>query len=113
MPEPPLCIYIDVDGTLVQTCADRRIPNSNLLRRLREWKAQGAILYCWSSHGAEYAQRTAEELQVANCFAGFVTKPHVLVDDQGIKEWPYLLELAPGGAEQLSRAAVRERLEAL
>ncbi len=113
MPDRPLCIYIDVDGTLVQVSGDKRIPNSNLLRRIREWKAQGAILYCWSSYGADYAQRTAQELQVKDCFAGFLTKPHALVDDQSINQWTYFTELAPGRAEQLSLDMIRKKLEEL
>ena len=111
--ERPLCIYIDVDGTLVQTTAGRRVPNQSLLCRLREWKAQGAILYCWSSGGADYAQRTAEELKVKACFAAFLTKPHALVDDQSIQHWPYFLELAPARAEGLSVTGIREELEGL
>jgi len=111
--ERPLCIYIDVDGTLVQTAADKRIPNPNLLRRLREWKAHGAILYCWSSRGADYARHTAEELKVRDCFAGFLCKPHALVDDQSVHQWAYFLELAPGRAERLSVAGIREELDGL
>ena len=111
--ERPLCIYIDVDDTLVRFTSGKRIPNPILVRRLREWKEHGAILYCWSSGGADYAQRTAEELKVKDCFVGFLTKPHVLVDDQSIQHWPYFLELAPARAEGLSVTGIREELEGL
>ena len=107
----PLCIYIDVDDTLVRSNGGKRIPNPNLVRRLREWKAQGAMLYCWSSGGADYAQRTAEELKVKDCFVGFLTKPHALVDDQSVHRWAYFLELAPARAEGLSLGDIRQQLD--
>ena len=111
--ERPLCIYIDVDDTLVCSAGGKTIPNPNLVRRIREWKAQGALLYCWSSAGADYAQRTAEELNVKDCFVGFLTKPHALVDDQSIHQWAYFIELAPARAERSSLSEIREELDGL
>ena len=111
--ERPLCIYVDVDDTLVRSISGKRISNPNLIRRIAEWKAHGAILYCWSSGGADYAQRTAEELKIKDCFVGFLTKPHALVDDQSIQRWAYFLELGPARAEGLSVSEIREELERL
>ncbi len=112
--DPPLCIYVDVDGTLVCTAATgERIPNPNLIRRIREWQTNGARLYCWSSHGAGYAQQVARDLRVGDCFVAFLNKPHAVVDDQSIRSWPYFLEVAPGRAEVLSLAQIREELERL
>jgi hypothetical protein len=111
--ERPLCIYIDVDDTLVRSTSGKRIPNPNLVSRLREWRAQGAILYCWSSVGADYAQRIAEALKVKDCFVGFLTKPHALVDDQSIHHWAYFMELSPARAEGSSLSDIREELDGL
>ena len=107
----PLCIYFDVDGTLVHTAGDRSEPDDVLTTRLREWRNQGAHLYCWSSRGADYARSTAKNLRIEECFVGFLTKPHVLVDDQGIKSWAYFLELAPGRAARLSLQQIRDELD--
>ena len=40
--ERPLCIYVDVDDTLVHSVSGKTIPNPNLVTRVRQWKAQGA-----------------------------------------------------------------------
>lgn len=112
-PEVPLCLYIDVDGTLVRTAAGNRFPDHDLIHQLRKWKANGAILYCWSSHGARYARSAAEELNAADCFTAFLTKPHALVDDQEVKDWPYFMEMAPSCAARLSLAQIRKRLDGL
>jgi hypothetical protein len=109
--ERPLCIYVDVDNTLVHSASGKTIPNSNLVARVRQWKAEGALLYCWSSHGAAHAQQTAEYLKIRDCFLGFLTKPHVLVDDQSIRCWPYFLELFPARAETVSSADMRDELD--
>ncbi len=108
-PEAPLCIYIDVDQTLVRTTAGRRSPNQELCQKLREWKAAGAALYCWSSQGADYARRAAQECRVADCFVAFLAKPHVLVDDQKIEGGR--LQLAPTTAARLSVVDIRTQLD--
>ncbi len=105
----PVCIYIDVDQTLVRTVAGRWVPNQDLRQKVREWKAAGAVLYCWSSQGADYARRAAQECRVADCFVAFLPKPHVLVDDQKIEA--SLLQLAPTTAARLSVAEIRTQLE--
>ncbi len=108
--EPPLCIYIDVDQTLVRTTAGRRLPDQDLGQKVREWKAAGAVLYCWSSQGADYARRAAQECRAADCFVAFLQKPHVLVDDQKI-EASLLLQLPPTTAARLSLEEIRERVD--
>jgi len=109
--ELPLCIYIDVDGTLVQTVGEKNLPDDALVTRLREWRNQGAQLYCWSSRGADYAHSTAKGLRIEGCFVGFLTKPHVLVDDQGVERWSYFLELSPNRAAGLSLQQMRDKLD--
>jgi hypothetical protein len=61
-----------------------------VIQHLRSLKEQGAVLYCWSSGGADYARQSAEEFSITDCFVGFLPKPNVLLDDQDIKEWRYL-----------------------
>ncbi|RYX85709.1 DUF705 domain-containing protein [bacterium] len=84
---PPI-IYVDVDDTLVRSVGTKRIPMPNVIRHVRELKIQGALLYCWSSGGAEYALMSAREFGIEDCFEAFLPKPHFLVDDQEPQDWP-------------------------
>lgn len=91
----PLTVYVDVDDTLVRSVGTKRIPMPSVVRHVRELKEQGATLYCWSSGGAEYARTSAEELGIADCFSAFLSKPHILLDDQEINTWSRLLVVHP------------------
>jgi hypothetical protein len=64
-----------------------------------ELKEAGAILYLWSSGGAEYCKATADELNISDCFAGFLPKPTTYIDDQPVHEWKYCKHLYPSQAE--------------
>jgi hypothetical protein len=66
---------------------------------VRELKEAGAILYLWSSGGAEYCEATAAELNISDCFAGFLPKPTTYIDDQPVHEWKYCKHLYPSQAE--------------
>jgi len=70
-----------------------------IVQHIRELKAQGAVLYCWSSGGADYARESAEEFGIADCFVGFLPKPNVLLDDQNINEWRQLKCVHPTACE--------------
>lgn len=83
----PFYVYIDVDDTLIRSVGTKRIPMPSAIAHVRELHAQGAILYCWSSGGAEYARQSAGEVGLRECFIGFLPKPHLLLDDQNITEW--------------------------
>ena len=65
------------------------------IAHVRALNAQGAILYCWSSGGADYAQHSAEEVGIADCFTAFLPKPHVLIDDQQVTAWRRLRHVHP------------------
>lgn len=90
---PPFVIFVDVDDTFVRSTGSKRIPVVNVLRHIRKLHQQGAVLYCWSSGGAEYARSSAEEFEVADCFTGFLPKPNVIVDDQSVADWRSCLEV--------------------
>ncbi len=91
----PFFIYIDVDDTFVRSAGSKRIPVLAVIQHIRELKEQGAILYCWSSGGAEYAQHSAEEFGITDCFVGFLPKPNLLIDDQNISDWRFLKSVHP------------------
>jgi hypothetical protein len=111
MPEPrPLVVYVDIDDTLVRSVGAKRIPVSAAVQHVRELHAQRAELYCWSSGGADYARASAEEVGVAECFAAFLPKPDVLLDDQPPAEWRRLLNVHPAECRGQSVATYRERL---
>jgi phosphoglycolate phosphatase-like HAD superfamily hydrolase len=86
----PFTIYVDVDETFVRSVSTKRIPMPAVIQHIQELKQQGAILYCWSSGGGEYARQSAEEFGIADCFVAFLPKPDMLLDDQHISDWRYL-----------------------
>ena len=88
-------VYFDVDDTLVRTAGTKRMPIVAVVERVRSLHARGAVLYVWSSGGAEYARTTVMELGIAHCFTGFLAKPTHIVDDQHISEWRDLIHLHP------------------
>ena len=106
----PLVIYVDVDDTLVRSFGSKRIPISEMVARVRVLHDEGAVLYCWSSGGAAYAQEAARELGLEGCFAGFLPKPHVFIDDVRLAVWPERVELHPNEARSVSVATLRGRL---
>jgi phosphoglycolate phosphatase-like HAD superfamily hydrolase len=106
----PLVVYVDVDDTLVRSAGTKRIPVPAVVEHVRALKAQGAELYCWSTGGADYARRSAEELGIADCFAAFLPKPHVLLDDQPVGEWRGLLSVHPAECRGQTAEGYRRRL---
>jgi hypothetical protein len=94
-PLPEFYLYVDVDDTLIRSYSTKRMPISKSIDYIKKMKEQGATLYCWSSGGAEYARRSAEELGIAEIFSAFLPKPHIVLDDQKIDEWRYLIQIHP------------------
>lgn len=91
----PLVVYVDVDDTLVRSVGSKRIPMVAVVEHVRALEDGGAVLYCWSTGGAAYAESTARELGIADCFAGFLPKPNVIIDDQDVAEWRRCIEVGP------------------
>lgn len=54
----PQVIFIDVDDTLIRSVGAKRIPMPAVVFRVGGLKEAGAILYLWSSGGAEYCKAT-------------------------------------------------------
>jgi len=90
-----LIVYVDVDDTLVRSAGTKRIPIPAVIRHVRALKAQGAILYLWSTGGADYARATAAELSLSDCFEGYLPKPHLIIDDQEVADWRECRHLYP------------------
>ena len=88
-------IFVDVDDTIVRTVGTKRIPIPGVIAWVRRLRNEGSTLYLWSSGGAEYCAATASELGIADCFAGFLAKPSVYVDDQPVAEWRYCRHVYP------------------
>ena len=106
----PLVVYVDIDDTLIRSVGARRMPIPAAIRHVRDLHAQGAVLYCWSSGGGEYARESAAEAGLEDCFAAFLPKPDVLLDDQAVGEWRRLLNVHPAECHGQSVATYRERL---
>lgn len=108
--EPPLVIYIDVDDTLVRTVGTKRIPISGMAEYVKALAAEGAVLYCWSSGGAEYARVVADELGIIECFVEFLPKPHVMIDDQEVGAWRRMIQVYPGQCGGLTVSSYRRAI---
>lgn len=91
----PVNVFVDVDDTLVRSVGSKRIPMPSVIQHVRDLHSQGAVLYCWSAGGAEYARRSAEEFGLADCFTAFLPKPNVFIDDQSATEWPRSVLIHP------------------
>lgn len=91
----PLIVYVDVDDTFVRSVGTKRIPIKLVLDHVRQLHQAGAILYCWSSGGGEYAKSSAKEFGIAECFVGFLPKPNVMLDDQSVADWRLCFEVHP------------------
>ncbi len=91
----PFYIFVDVDDTFVRNYGSKRIPIMSTIRFLKTIKEQGAILYCWSSGGAEYAKKSADEFGIAKLFTAFIPKPQMILDDQKFIEWRNILQVHP------------------
>jgi predicted HAD superfamily phosphohydrolase YqeG len=87
--------FVDVDDTLVRTHGSKVVPIVKTIQSVRDLAKDGHTLYCWSAGGDDYARRIATQLGIASCFAAFLPKPHVLIDDQHPSEWRTLKVLHP------------------
>lgn len=95
MTDNDLVVYVDVDDTFVRSVGSKRIPVARVIEHVRQLYADGAVLYCWSSGGADYARRSAEEFGIERCFQAFLPKPNLMLDDQSVADWRLCLEVHP------------------
>jgi Protein of unknown function (DUF705) len=106
----PLYIFVDVDETLIRNYGTKRIPILSVIEHVKNLHAQGAILYCWSSGGADYARASAIEVKLEHCFEGFLPKPQVLIDDTKLANWRVLKEVHPNSCAGFSVEDYRKLL---
>ena len=95
-------IYVDVDDTLVRSFGSKRVPMPAVIAAVCRLAEQGVQLYLWSTGGADYCRDTAIELGLADCFVGYLTKPHAYIDDQAMDEWRGCQHVLPGNAADLT-----------
>jgi hypothetical protein len=106
----PLVIYVDVDETLIRNYGTSRIKIPGVIAHVRLLAGEGAELYCWSSGGADYARRSAEECGLADCFRAYLPKPQVMIDDQAISAWRRLVQVHPNQTADQTLADYRAQL---
>jgi hypothetical protein len=82
-----MVVYVDVDDTLVRWVGTKRIPIPRIVERVRALHSEGAVIYLWSTGGADYARSVASDLGLQACFTGFLPKPTLIIDDQAIQDW--------------------------
>ena len=107
----PINIFVDVDDTFVRSFGSKRIPIPATIEHLKTLKKQGANLYCWSSGGADYAQKSAAEFSIADIFTAFLPKPQVMIDDQNINNWKRLIQVHPFSCVQQTLEDYQVELE--
>jgi len=98
-PKARLVVYVDVDDTLVRSAGTKRMPIPSVVAHVKSLSEAHTELYCWSTGGAEYARMTARELGIEACFAGFLPKPNVLIDDQDVGDWKRFVLVHPLGTD--------------
>lgn len=106
----PLIIFVDVDETLVHNIGTKQIPKPAVINHVKNLAKEGAILYCWSSGGGEYARDVTRGLRIDDLFQGFLPKPDVMIDDTVLSEWKYLLEVHPNQCSTESVDSYRDKL---
>ena len=109
----PIYVYVDVDDTFVRSASSKRIGMPAVIQHVRELKEQGAVLYCWSSGGSEYARQSAHEFGISDCFEAFLPKPNVLLDDMHMDTWPRFTTVHPGSCSTMALADYQKQLNAL
>ena len=108
----PLVLFVDIDDTLVRSFGSKRIPMSSVIDRVRALHAEGAVLYAWSSGGADYARSTADELGLADCFVAYLPKPDVFVDDVRVEAWRNTVQLHPNAVVHRTLLELRDLVAA-
>lgn len=93
----PNVVFVDVDDTFVRHYGSKTIPMPMTIKHIRELYEKGYELYCWSQAGRDRAKEMARFCGIYDCFIEFLPKPHYLIDDQPIKDWP-LKEVLPNGS---------------
>jgi hypothetical protein len=106
----PLVLFVDIDDTLVRSFGSKRIPMTPMVERIRALHAEGALLYAWSSGGADYARSTAAELGLSDCFVAYLPKPDVFVDDVRVEAWRNTVQLHPNEVAACTVEALRQRV---
>ena len=106
-----LYFYVDVDDTIVRSVGSKRIPIPSVIQHVRDLKKQGAMMYCWSSGGGDYAKQSALEFGIADCFEGFLPKPNVMLDDQDIAAWKRYICVHPSACSDKTLQSYKAILE--
>ena len=106
----PMYIFVDVDETFVRNYGTKQIPIPSVIEHIKELKEQGAIMYCWSSGGSDYAKASAIECKIDHCFVGFLPKPDVMIDDLSIENWRGLLHVHPNQCPGNSVITYKEKI---
>ncbi len=96
-------VFVDVDDTLIRTVGAKRIPMPQSIAQVKQLHAEGVSLYLWSSGGADYARRSAEEIGISACFVAFLPKPDAYIDDQPVHEWRFCRHVLPSNTVDLQR----------
>ena len=106
----PFYVYIDVDETFVRNYGAKRIPMPAVIEHVKVLKEQGAVMYCWSSGGAKYAQESAREFGIEQCFIGFLPKPELVIDDISFSQWRNLVQVHPNECSGNTIKSYKEKI---
>ncbi len=104
----PFYVYVDVDETFVRNYGTKRIPIPETISHIKALHHQSAVMYYWSSGGAEYAKASAKEFGIDACFTGFLPEPELVIDDMPFSQWRNLLQIHPNECSGHTIASYKE-----
>lgn len=96
-----MAVFVDVES------AFREGVRGPVTVHLRGLDLERCEFFAWSGKGSEDARVRAVEAGVENLFSGFLTKPHVILDEHEPGRWPGLTVQHPARVEETTEADYR------
>lgn len=96
-----MAVFVDVESAFYEGV------RGPVIVHLRGLDLERCELFAWSGKGSEDARVRAVEAGVDSLFSGFLTKPHVILDEHEPRRWPGLTVQHPARVEDTSEADYR------
>ncbi len=89
---PPSAVAVDVDDTLINPNGQ---PDPRVVEYIRLMKQGGREVYVWSARGRAHAEEAVARAGIADLVDACISKPGMIIDDQGWAWVHYTLAYAP------------------
>ncbi len=96
-----MAVFVDVESAFYEGV------RGPVIVHLRGLDLKRCELFAWSGKGSEDARVRAVEAGVESLFSGFLTKPHVILDEHEPRRWPGLTVQHPARVEDTTEADYR------